>query len=150
MSSQNLICVPVCKLKQPKLRNWSFTLIKRNQKSESPGFFITWTSVMLFRYLFLRNSWQIPSTLHNLNSHLLSRHLFCKFRFCMPKPPCSFGWHKIFHLTSLYFFLCWTSKNDIMNIGKLDRIELINTSLPATDNNLPFHQLTPVVLSHHQ
>ena len=37
-----------------------------------------------------------------------------------------------------------------MNIGKLDRIELINTSLPATDNNLPFHQLTPVVLSHHQ
>ena len=99
MSSQNLICVPACKLKQPRLRNWSFTLIKLNQKWESPSFFITWHNILVFRYLFLSNSCQITSTLHNLNSHLLSGHLFFKFRFCMPKPPCFFGWHKIFHLT---------------------------------------------------
>ena len=76
MSSQNRICEPSLSEKRPKLRNLSFTPIRLVQKYESPGFLLTCLRVLSFRYLFRNNSCQIPSSLHSLNNHLLSRHLF--------------------------------------------------------------------------
>ena len=76
MSSQNRICEPSLSKKCPKLRKLSFTPILLVQKYESPGFLLTCPRVLFFRYLFRNNSCQIPSSLHSLNNHLLSRHLF--------------------------------------------------------------------------
>lgn len=48
----------------------------------------------------------IPSSSQNLKSYLLKRHLFCSSIFCTPRSFYSFVWHKMDHLTNLYFFLC--------------------------------------------
>lgn len=93
----------------------------------------------------------MPSSLINLNSHLLRRHLFCKSMFLIPSPPTSFGWQMISHLTNLYFFspsacqknldlryssfsktILGTSKKDNMYSERLVRTELMRTNLPPT------------------
>jgi hypothetical protein len=106
LSSQNLIWVPLSSLNFPRLKKMSSTPNKPFQKWENPFFFSNWLRVLFFRYLFLINSCQVLYSLQSLKSHLLKRHLFCKSRFWISKPPCSFGWHKIFHFAGLYFFLC--------------------------------------------
>ena len=75
MSSQNRIYEPSLSKKCPKLRNLSFTPIRLVKKYESPGFLLNCPRVLSFRYLFSNNSCQIPSSLHSLNTHLLSRQL---------------------------------------------------------------------------
>ena len=92
----------------PKPKNWSFIAIKPIQNWESPAFFCTWLNVLFLRYLFRNKSCHNPSSLTNLNNHLLNKHLFWISRFCIPRPPRSFGWQRIFHFTNLYFFLCWS------------------------------------------
>jgi hypothetical protein len=85
------------------------------------------------------------------------------FQVLDAKAHCSLGWQIIGHLTNLYFFfLCWSfcqknhdlkyssffktsleiSKKESMNIGRPDKIELINTNLPPTDSIFPFQQLS--------
>ena len=122
----------------------SLTFIRPFQKWESIGFFSQPLNVLFVRYLLCSNSCHIPSSLHNLTTHLLSKHLFCISKYWTPRPPCVFGWQINFHFTTLYFFLCWSfcqkkrnlmdsifsstpfgiSKKDNMNIG-IDKIELI-------------------------
>jgi hypothetical protein len=139
----------------------SLTFIKLFQKCESVGFLTQLPRVLSFMYLFLKRSCHMPSSFNKLNSHLLNKHLFCMSKFCIPKPPCIFGWHKIFHLANLYLRLCWlfcqknldlkqsifsntplgSSKKDIINIGKLESTEFIKTNRPPTENILPFHPL---------
>ena len=50
------------------------------------------------RYLFLSKICHMPSSLSSLNNPLLSKHLFVIQRYAIPKPPSSFGWHKISNL----------------------------------------------------
>jgi hypothetical protein len=64
--------------------------------------------VLSFIYLFLNSSCHMPSSFNSLKSHLLNKHLFYMSKLCIPKPPWTFGWHKSFHLTSLYLRLCWS------------------------------------------
>jgi hypothetical protein len=45
-------------------------------------------------------------SLMSLSTHLLSKHLFCKFRPWIPNPPWSLGVHSTPHFVNLYFFLC--------------------------------------------
>ena len=106
LSSQNLIWVPLSSLNFPRLKKMSLTPSKPFQNYENPFFFSIWLRVLFFRYLFFINSYQVPFSLQSLKSHLIKRHLFCKSRFWIPKPPCSLDWHKIFHFASLYFLLC--------------------------------------------
>lgn len=42
-------------------------------------------------------------SIQSLKRYWLKRHLFCMSRFWIPKPSCSFGWHKIFPLL-VYMF----------------------------------------------
>ena len=140
----------------------SSTFIRPFQKWESVGFFLQPLKVLFVKYLLRNNSCHIPSSLHNLTTHLLSKHLFCISKSWTPRPPCVFGWQINFHFTTLYFFLCWSfcqkkrdlkdsifsstplgiSKKDNMNIGKLDKTELINTRRPPTVNILAFQPLS--------
>ena len=86
LSSQNLIWEPFPTLKDPTFKNWSFTFMSPFQNCESVAFFVTSPKVLFLRYLFLNSDCQIPSSLYSLNNHLLSRHLFCKSKFCIPSP----------------------------------------------------------------
>jgi hypothetical protein len=52
-SSQNLICLPSCRIKVPMLKNSSLTLIKPLQNWESPDLLVTWVIVLEPRYLLL-------------------------------------------------------------------------------------------------
>ena len=76
LSSQNLNLLPLFSLNFPRFRNLSFTPMRLNQKCESPAFLQTRLKVLVLRYLFLSNCYHIPSSLHNLQSHLLSKYLF--------------------------------------------------------------------------
>ena len=91
-SSQNLVWFPLARLKWPRLRNWSLTLIKLFQKCEVLLFFIGAPSGFPLRYFLLSRSCHYPSSLLSLNHHLLRRHLFWVSKFTTPRPPCSFGW----------------------------------------------------------
>ena len=91
LSSQNLIYVPLWRLKVDRWRKRSLTFIRPNKKCESPGFHLTSPIVLFFRYVFLRSSCQTPSSLINLYSHLLSKQTFWVSRFKIPRPPWSFG-----------------------------------------------------------
>jgi len=46
----------------------------------------------------------MPSSLMSLNTHLLSKHLFCKSKSKIPNPPWFLGVHSTSHFVSLYFF----------------------------------------------
>jgi hypothetical protein len=91
ISSQNLICVSLCNLKFPRVRNWFLTFIKPAQNWESPVFLSTWVIIFVPIYLFHSNYCQSPSSFISLYSHLLSKHLFWIYKSKIPKPPCSFG-----------------------------------------------------------
>jgi hypothetical protein len=76
LASQNLICFPYLRIKEPRLRNWSLTFISLDKKCESPCFLTTLDKIQDLRYLFLRKFCYRPSSLINLNNHLPSKHLF--------------------------------------------------------------------------
>jgi hypothetical protein len=107
LSSQNWMWTPLLSLNRPKLRNESLTFMRPLQNWESPGFFCTWVIVCDLRYFRLSMVCHSPSSLINLNSHLFNKHIFYISIFWTHNPPWSFGWHMMFHLASLYFFLCW-------------------------------------------
>src|SRR5436189_2159294 len=92
-------------MKEPKRRKSCFTFIKLDQKCESPGFQSTCTKGLEAKYLLRSNCCQVPSVVSSLNSHLLKRAMFLRFRSCIPSPPWSFGWERMLHLTRRYIFL---------------------------------------------
>jgi len=105
-SSQNLIWDPLPSLNLPHLRNSDLTLMRPDQKCESPGKCSTWVRDLYWKYFLLSRVCHIPCSFISLKSHLLSKHLFCASRFKIPKPPWSFEQQRTLHLVSLYFFLC--------------------------------------------
>ena len=106
MSSQNLTCDPFFIMKVPNRRNSFFAFSKLAQKWESPLFHWTWTNDLVRRYLLRRIFCQVPSVVNYRYNHLLSNAMFLSSRFCIPKPPCSLGCHRISHFASRYFRLC--------------------------------------------
>ena len=105
VSSQDRTCEPLLTLKVPKRRKLCFTFIKLDQKCESPGFHSTWTNSLDTRYLFLNSCCHVPSEVNSLNNHFLNSAMFLTFRSWIPRPPCTLGWHRIFHLARRYFLL---------------------------------------------
>ena len=107
VSIQKRVCEPSLTLNDPNPMKVSLTFIRPFQKWESVGFLEQLPMVLCFRYLFRKRYCHNPSSFINLKSHLLNKHLFCTSKFCMPRPSCILGWHKIFHLANLYFRLCY-------------------------------------------
>ena len=120
MSSQNLTWEPFFMVKVPNLRKSFFTFIKLAQKWESPFFQWTCTKGFVPRYLLHRICCHVPYVVNRRYSHLVSKAIFFNSKFCIPKPPCSFGWHRISHLASRYFLL-WLS----LCQKKRDRISVL-------------------------
>ena len=112
------------------------------------------------RYLFVKRDCHMPSVFSRFINHFANRHLFWSCKSIIPRPPCSFGRHKISHLASLYLCLSvvpfqknldlkWSrflstplgiSKKDIMNMGRLLKIELSRTNIPPYDKYFAFQQ----------
>jgi hypothetical protein len=99
------VFIPFPIWKKPLLKNSSFTRIRPFQKDESVGFACTADKVLCLKYLLRSSSCHTPSSLSNLKSHLLSKHLFLSSRTSTPKPPWSLGRQTIFHFVRRYFFL---------------------------------------------
>jgi hypothetical protein len=108
VSYQNLVWDPSFNLKEPSSIKESLMFIKLFQKWESVGFLTQLPKVLSLIYLFISNSYHMPSSFNNLYSHLLNKHLFWISKFWIPRPPWSLGWHITFHLANLYFCLCWS------------------------------------------
>jgi hypothetical protein len=105
--SQNLVRSPLSTTNDPRsIKKSSFTFTNPFLKGESFGFSVTWARVLDCKYLLCRSSCQTTSSLNSLNSHLLSKLLFFNYKTSIPKPTWSLGRQIIFHLVSLYFFLC--------------------------------------------
>jgi hypothetical protein len=115
-SSQNHTWDPSPRSNLPNDRNSSLTFMRPAQNWESPGKYCTCVKLLSLKYLFLSNCCQTRSSLSNLKSHLLRRHLLCTPRFRTPNPLWSFDVQTTSHVVDLYFFLCssfYQKKHDL-------------------------------------
>jgi hypothetical protein len=108
LSSQNRICFPSFKRKDPYLRKVSLAFINSDQKWESPNFLSTLPMICPAKYLLRIIACHNLSLFINLNNHLLNRHWFWISRFWISRPPWSLGWHTILCFDNLHFFF-WLS-----------------------------------------
>ena len=106
VSSQNLTWDSFFMWNVPNLRNSLLTFIRLAKKWESPLLHWTCTRGLVPRYLLHRICCHVPSIVISRYNHLLSKAMFLSSKFCIPSPPCYFGWHRISHFASRYFLLC--------------------------------------------
>lgn len=132
-SSHNLICFPLFTMKNPRLKIYLYLSLSPTKKGVTRLSDYLSDRLILKFFFLLSKSCKTPSSLINLNNHLLRRYWFCTSILRIHSPPCPFIWQIIFHLIGIFFFLysslcqnnlinnflkysSWNLKNDIVDI----------------------------------